>query len=49
MKNICQYLRHSNGNGRDLRGIFPSLVQSFKGTVGQKNLKYLEEEEKIHS
>lgn len=27
--------------------MFSSLIQSFKGTVGKKNLKYLEEEKKI--
>ena len=30
--------------------MFPSLIQSFnKGTVAQKNLKYLKEEKKISS
>lgn len=47
MSKRCQYLSNLNGNGRNLREIFPSLIQSLCiETVGQKNLKYLKEGKK---
>lgn len=47
MSKTCQYLSNLNGNGRNLKEIFPSLIGSLCiETVGQKNLKYLEEGKK---
>lgn len=50
MSKTCQYLSNLNGNGRNLKEIFPSLIGSLCiETVGQKNLKYLEEGKKSSS
>jgi len=47
LRNLWQYPSNSSANNRNLRGMFPSLIQSFIGTIGQNNLKYLEEEKII--